>query len=194
MIPALVMPMALAGCLQDLYPDQTDSGFADIDSSGSVMETLDQQSFAWLIDADGDGFGYSSGTEPGGGLRALSGFTKASDIDLRPVTSVGSYTGRYELIEVYDIEVSFGYVSGSQRRVTDEIVLDADFAAGTLTGRSGQLSVSGRAIGSQLTGSVTYRGVSGDLQGNLGDDKAIGAFHGNDDDLIYAGGFLTYRD
>jgi len=192
--PALAMVPALSGCLEDLYPDQTSSGFTDITPAGVVTDVLEQQTVNWQIDSGGDGFGYSSGIEPGGGPTAVAGFTKASPIDLRPVTSVGSYTGGYELVEMYDIEVSGGLVSGSRRQVTGTIVLNADFSSGDLTGRAGDLSVSGRAIGSQLTGSVEYRGVAGDLRGNLGDDKAIGAFHGNNDDLIYAGGFLTYRD
>ncbi|SHG79505.1 hypothetical protein SAMN05444003_0958 [Cognatiyoonia sediminum] len=190
-LPALAMATALSGCLQDLY---TDSGFTNVTSTGSVTERLGQQGIASVIDADGDGFAYSSGTESGGGLRAVAGFTNPSDIGLRPVTSVGRYTGRYELIEVYDIDLRGGFISGSQDQVSGSIVLNADFSTGTLTGRAGELSVSGRALGSQLTGGVQYRGVSGDLRGVLGDDKAIGAFHGNDADLIYAGGFLTYRD
>ncbi|WP_438956422.1 hypothetical protein [Cognatiyoonia sp.] len=42
-----------------------------------------------------------------------------------------------------------------------------------------------------MKGDVTYRGVDGDLNGLVGSDKAVGAFHGNNADLIDAGGFLV---
>ena len=76
------------------------------------------------------------------------------------------------------------------------ITLTADFSpAGfaTLTGTDGTLTVDGTfsSVTTSLNGTVTYRGVEGDLTGFVGGAEAIGAFAGSDDTSVFAGGFTS---
>jgi len=54
-----------------------------------------------------------------------------------------------------------------------------------------RLSVDGRIDGTTLSGTVTYDGVAGSLRGLVGGNEAIGAFHGHDDNNVFAGGFIA---
>ena len=92
---------------------------------------------------------------------------------------------------IENINLSGDIITGRAGRESGVINLTADFDAGTLTGSTGGLEVNGRMTGSDLGGGVSYRGVRGGLDGLVGSDQAIGAFHGNNADLIYSGGFLT---
>lgn len=94
---------------------------------------------------------------------------------------------------IEDINLSGDIITGRTGRQSGVINLTADLDAGTLTGSTKGLEVNGRMSGSDLAGGVSYRGVGvgGGLDGLVGSDQAIGAFHGNDADLIYSGGFLT---
>ena len=82
-------------------------------------------------------------------------------------------------------------MTGFRTQQTGSINLSTNFGAGTLTGSSGNLSIDSRFSGEDLRGDMTYRGVDGDLTGLVGSDKAVGAFLGNNADLIGAGGFLV---
>jgi hypothetical protein len=60
-----------------------------------------------------------------------------------------------------------------------------------------QRQVNGQLTGRNLSGTVSYNGVDGDLTGLVGGDKAIAAFHGHDSSRpqsANAGGIYATRD
>lgn len=76
------------------------------------------------------------------------------------------------------------------------ITLEADFtpvSLGTLTGTDGNLTIDGmfsRTTGS-LNGTATFEGIEGDLTGFVGGAEAFGAFAGQNDTGVLAGGFVS---
>ncbi|MCV6594780.1 MAG: hypothetical protein OIF48_17655 [Silicimonas sp.] len=86
------------------------------------------------------------------------------------------------------------------------IGLSADFDAGTLTGTyigpDSNLSVNGTLSGGTIDGSVDYayedslanpQTITGTLDGSIGFNGVVGAFHGHDADTVMAGGFVGSR-
>lgn len=69
----------------------------------------------------------------------------------------------------------------------------ADLDAQRLSGETSTLSISGVISGSDLDGSVSFRGMSGELRGKLSRDYAQGAFQGQSDKAVFAGGFKASR-
>ena len=190
LIPALGAAFAMSGCIQNL---NTHSSFTTLSQAGTLGKTLGSQSKVTEIDSDGDGFASISGTRSSTGLEASSGFVVTSALDPLPTTDSATYSGTYEISTITSIYVSGDSIFGLPGVDRGSIDLNVDFDAASISGSTGNLSVDGEfSSGGNIDGNVTYRGVSGDLAGQIGGNKAIGAFHGNDADLIYAGGFLVY--
>lgn len=182
--------IALSGC-QTIQDRATISGFTSPTASGVIDGDLSNRVTGREIDADGDGFAYATGSISGEGLAAKAGLVAGTDVSTPPITGTATFSGVYELRRITGIFISSDSISGFPASETGQIALDANFADGSLTGTSGSLTVDGTMNGETLSGSVTYRGVEGPLRGLVGSDKTIGAFHGNDESLIYAGGFLA---
>lgn len=183
--------LALSACV--VTQDQaTMSRFTTPTSGGFVIENFNNMSSLRERDIQGDGFAYASGSITNEGLIAVSGVIPGSTGGAVVSSGSATYAGRYELLRMSNIDLSGGFISASQTQRTGTINLLANFSNGTLTGQSGGLSINGVVSGTGISGGVTFEGVAGDLTGVIGDDKAIGAFHGNSANLIYAGGFLTY--
>ena len=142
----------------------------------------------------GDGFSYRVGSAVGGGFIGQAGLIPGSDVLPAPATGSASYTGRWELAKVTSIFIEGGNINGFSSTDSGTITLLADFDDGSISGASGGLSIDGNVSGGQLSGDVTYNGTEGDLTGIIGSDQAIGAFHGNDGNQIFAGGFVTEAD
>lgn len=180
--------IAASGCFQDAA---TLSSFAEVTPTGFIVTDVTGGATQSNIDFTGSGFAYAAGSVYGDGLKAVSGITTSSSVAPAPAAGSTVFSGRYELFQVDGISLSGSQITGFRTQQTGSINLTANFGTGTLTGSSGNLSIDGRFSGEDLKGDVTYRGVDGDLTGLVGSDKAVGAFHGNDADLIYAGGFLV---
>lgn len=172
----------------------TNSGFASPTRSGVIRAGLQDTSTLKLVDAEGDGVAFQVGVDGGKGFKGLAGLVAGTDVTFRPTTGIGTYTGSYRVLALEDITLNGTLLAGRKSVDDGSITLNADFANNTLQGRSGPLRVNGRLEGRTLSGAVTYRGVNGDLRGLVGGDDAYGAFHGNNADLIYAGGFIAARN
>ncbi|WP_133176019.1 hypothetical protein [Yoonia sediminilitoris] len=132
-------------------------------------------------------------------FRAFSGIIPGSSVVDQPNHGTINYTTRYLLDAIVGIEVvgnvlrSYGSIGSD-----NDIVLTADFDAGTLTGQSlnDQFAVNGQLApsGNGLTGTVSWLGIEGDLTGLVGSDQVIGAFHGSSPDTVYVGGFQGNAD
>lgn len=143
-------------------------------------------------EADGDGFAYAVGAREDGGFAGYAGLLDSTSVAASPGSGSATFDARYRLLEVSDINVSSTFVTGSTDAVSGDITLRADFDAGSLRGDSsdGLLRVRGTLSDrNSVGGAVTFRGVDGDLRGMVSDREVVGAFHGHDDETIFAGGF-----
>lgn len=188
---AAIASLSACNFIQNL---STDSGFRTPSASGFYSSGIDITRSGREIDASGDGFAYAAGGKDGEGLKAISGLIPGTEVNFRPNTGSGTFTGRYELSQFSGIDINGDEIYGFASNVSGAISLNADFENDTLTGSAGNLTVNGTMDGRTLGGTVAYRGLSGPLRGLVGGDKTVGAFHGNNANLIYAGGFIADRE
>ena len=136
----------------------------------------------------------------GEGLFAVAGLFPGTSVTARPSGSA-SYSGVYNLIEIEDIAISDGEINGRRTLQSGDLTLLANFGSNTIVSAPGSdLAVNGSMVGTDLNGTVRYNGVTGNLDGLVGGNQAIGAFHGEgnvgpgtQDDYMYAGGFIADR-
>lgn len=192
-----LMALLLAGACTGTpsQDDLTFSGFVT-PSNGGINAGLTQATTNGLIDDDGEGFLFQTGVRDGEGLEAVVGLLPGTDTTFRPSAGSATYTGEYMIGTVTEIELSSGFIGGIPGETRGSLDLQVDFASGAVTGASGngQLSLSGGLNGRELSGTAEFQGVEGPLSGNVGGDQAFGVFHGNNADLIYAGGFIAERN
>jgi len=174
------------------------SGFRKPNSDGLIeSDQLIPSIFdptAPIIDGDGDGYIYTAARVRSAGFGAFSGVLPATNVEASPVTGSIEYQAEYEMdfwsniMETDQGPTAFGNIS----KTTGAMVLVGNFESNTLTGTDGELSISGQIAdsGNFLTGTVAWEGITGELSGLVGSNKSIGAFHGNDDDIVFAGGFI----
>ncbi|XAT60437.1 hypothetical protein GN278_06135 [Rhodobacteraceae bacterium Araon29] len=182
--------------------DGTDSGFVTPSNTGDISSNVSDSIFnsrsGKYIDEDGDGYAYVAGaTDDQSGFRGYAGLVPSTSVEAPPSSGQAQMKGVYGAATISEIEMKNGFIVGTMTgRLTSEsgaITLTADFAKGTLGGTSdnGKLVVNGKFSGKDLTGSVSLSGVAGELDGLVGGQKAIGAFHGDSSTNIIAGGFLV---
>ena len=196
---------ALSAC--NLTGDPTNSGFATPNSAGvlskaSSSQALTGQDFSGLT---GNGYGYQVGAVTNDGLQGFAGLVSGASVSV-PTSTTATLSGEFEVAFIdFILTSSVGEVTGVASSDYGLIELQADFANGTLVGggtgldggftnfylNENELTVDGRIDGTTLTGTVTYNGVSGSLQGLVGGNEAIGAFHGHTDNDVFAGGFIA---
>jgi hypothetical protein len=141
------------------------------------------------------GFAFQTGQIENEGLFAVAGLLPGSTVTAAPSSSA-NYTGTYNLVAISGIALTDDSIYGFRREESGSLTLQANFANGSVVSAPGSaLSVNGTANGRDLSGTVSYNGISGALDGLIGGDRAIGAFHGegNDDTYMYAGGFIANR-
>ncbi len=177
--------------------DLAQSGFKSPDADGLITEGLSTSPFnppVMQMDADGNGYAHSIGAIlDGEGFVAYAALLPGNGIADRPTTGSAQYDANYSLYEFTNItETDTGPSADGDSLIDGAITLSVDFDDRTLSGRDGELVVNGvlAGAGNDFGGSVTWGGVEGELQGLISPDNVIGAFHGNSEDAIFAGGFL----
>jgi hypothetical protein len=194
---SLITLGALSACTTTPSQDSlTNSGFVTPTSSGTINAGLTQATTNGLIDADGEGFLFQTGVREEAGLEAVAGLLPGTEVTFRPSEGSATYTGEYFIGTIRDIDASAGFITGIPGEERGSLSINVDFASGAVAGQgsNGLLSLSGGLSGRNLSGTVIYREVEGPLDGLIGGDQAFGVFHGNNADLIYAGGFIAERD
>ncbi len=154
-----------------------------------------------LSDPDGNVTSYKIGIDPDGldQFIAISGKQLSpTDLEDMPPSGQATYEGRYDVLFIENITAketskNIYQLIGVQGSHTGTIALDADFENGTLTGQDQDLSIDATLEGNTVTGSATYKSVKGDLDGHITSDNTIGAFHGNDAETVFSGGFIAYK-
>ena len=171
------LPSAIAG-----------SGTATADANGAVDVELSHKTSGVYIDEDGLGFSCVLGLQ-GTSWAAYSalghwtpppGLPSGGKIKFNAQYAVGLL--RQQSQGAPDVELYNG---------TFELLADLD--AQTLSGETSTLSIVGTISGSDLEGSVEFRGMSGALKGKLSRNHAQAAFQGQSDEALFAGGFKANR-
>lgn len=176
----------------------TTTRFATPSATGVINIGLqDAQSRVYTTPFDSrSGYAFQIGQIPNEGLFAVAGLLPGSTVTAPP-TGSASYSGTYNLVTVSGISMDNDSIGGFTRGYSGDLTLLANFANGNVVSAPGSaLTVDGTATGRNLSGTVTFEGVEGDLRGLIGGDNAIGAFHGegNDDTYMFAGGFIAGRN
>ncbi|MFT6451879.1 MAG: hypothetical protein ACJA06_001366 [Halocynthiibacter sp.] len=191
---ALAAVATLPACSDLIKDANTHSNFSTPNSVGVYSTALSSQLTGRDTAPDGDGYGYRVGSRSGTGLIGQSGIIPGTSVAAAPASGSVVYSGRYELAQIQNIDISGSRIYGHSSLYSRSISLTADFDGNTLSGTGGNLSVDGAISNGNLSGNVTYKGVNGALDGVIGADRAVGAFHGNSADTIYAGGFIVDAD
>lgn len=191
------LPLALAACSSSIEnKDWTASNFRTATASG-ISVSLSNENSGSVSGAAGTAF-FVAGTD--NGARAFAGLSpELTPGATLPGGSVLSYSGRYGVVGLENINVTEtglneGFLTGRPIDVRGDITLTANVDNGTLRGNAGDLRVSGTLDGRDIGGSVTYKGLRGALDGKIGLRGGVGAFHGNNDDMLFSGGFAVDND
>ncbi|MDX8355500.1 hypothetical protein [Cognatiyoonia sp. IB215182] len=165
--------------LVTLNPDNTipDQNFSGLGASGSI-------SVSYFSDPvlGSTGFAYAWGNVEGtDDFLGVAGIHATSTPGDAITTGAVTYDGRYDLLRVR------GNVEDQQ---SGQIELTATFNSGRVTGSADGLEVNGTFSGNvtAMGGTVTFDGVTANMEGVVGQDRVVGAFAGDDADGILIGG------
>lgn len=185
---------ALSGCTSAIQDANTDSRFLTPDTSGYFSNVLNNETGGRDIALDGDGYAYRVGGKSSGGFVGHSGIIPGTAVAAMPTTGSASYTGTYEMATITGIYTTSTMIFGTTGTRSGVITLDADFADGTLTGSTSGLVIDATIDDGDVGGSVRYLGTDGSIDGMIGSDRVVGVFQGDDEDIIFAGGFMADAD
>lgn len=195
-VAAITATTFLSGCMGGT-DDFTSSSFRTPNGNSAFAQipvSLNNERNGQVYNSSYGGAAFAVGTaSDGSGAKAYAGLMPGSAGGAAVSSGTVTYSGSYEVVMIRNINIneSSGFLSGLVDSASGSINLDANFNAGTLRGSGGNLTVDGNINGTGLSGDVTYRGVDGNLRGVIGDQAAVGAFHGNSDGLVYGGGFIV---
>ncbi|WP_139816262.1 hypothetical protein [Planktotalea arctica] len=167
------------------------SGFGVPRADGTFSASLPTIFKGGYEDASGNGVAVEIGRD-GTDFSAYGGLLPGSDAGILPTLGIASMSGVYQVAEVGKSQGDtrkYGEVVTTSGRIT----LRADFQFGTLEGDDGTLIVRGSFSDKNLTGAAFFNQKAAALSGLVGQDRAIGVFHGTDDASAFAGGFLVDR-
>lgn len=154
----------------------------------------------------GNGYSIHVGISPDNGIRGWAGVVPGAQVSAQPPSGTATMSGGFKVQSVEIFNATSNDIQTSGRFFdSGELDLVADFDAMTLTGArrprvintpTGPLAqtpinVAGTFNGTELSGTVTYDGVTGPLSGIIGGNEAVGVFHGNSATQLHAGGFIV---
>ncbi|PUB16383.1 hypothetical protein [Yoonia sediminilitoris] len=177
-----------SACTDQIIDDNTTSRFVTPEANGAILSP--GGATGGFTDSFGQGYAFKAGSD-GDGIAAVAGVIPGTVATEAPTSGTIRFEGNYQLVSVGGFFLDDGNVVGISVPVAGPISLNGNFDDGTLRGSADRLSIDGRISGNALSGNVEYDGVEGKLTGVIGANKAVGAFHGNDEDDIYAGGFYA---
>jgi len=219
---ALGAVAVLAGCMPeppaDTPPpapapvvDFARSGFAAVNADQEIARSLRSDVSSSVVGDDeaGAGYAFKLGLDGRDNFTAFAGLVRAGQIDPPRFRGTAKYQGvtTLRLIDRIRPDAPFAVSDALQ----SGMVLRVDLSDNRFTGRTPpissstrwQLTYSGDIEDGRLTGTSRLVrepsarhgrfDVTGKLRGRIGDNQAIAAFHGNDDEDIFAGGFRATR-
>lgn len=187
-----VCAAALSACVE---PDVTISGFDKPAAGGRPNVTV--SAYEWgqhTSGVTGNRYAYEVGPTLYDKFGAYAGISGTPSVTPPPTSGVVVMTGTYEAAYMFGINSTFASASGFAGETTGPMVVTVDYGTGSLQGSStsGLLSVNGNFSGTSLTGTATFDGLAGPMEGLVGGDEAIAVFHGQSDSKIHAGGFIVH--
>lgn len=198
-VAVAVVGLSVTGC--SWTRDNATSSFANV-VGNEIDKEIDGKANRTISDPDVGTVAIATGYRLTAGLiypevisYAYAGIAPGFDVGATVNTGTATYSARYTYVTV-DYETSIFGLSGNPRSDGGIIDLNADFAAGTLTGATSDLAVDGSINGDDLSGTVKvqyssyYNPIIGKLDGFIGATGTIGAFHGSDNETALAGGFV----
>lgn len=192
----------LAGC-SDGASDGLTLGFAAPDSAGTIGR-LDEIFVSNTITSNltGNAFAYEVGSVSEDGFHGYAGLLPGASVQAPPTSGQTVFTGVFYAGLIGDVRTDAEFVYGTPREDTGVITMSIDYGLGTMTatGRGtddpadtllngNRFEANGAFSGTQMTGTVTYNGISGPMEGLMGADEAMGVFHGESATQLHAGGF-----
>lgn len=196
--PAIIAAFAALSACQSTQDAATNTGFRTPNANGFINDgvltgPISGQAYR-VRDAEGDGFAYSVGKaqSSGDGFVGFAGLLPTTSVRAQPSNGTATYDARYNVLTIEGIDLNGELLTGQIGSASGDITLRADFKENTLRGSDGRLRVRGELVegSNAIGGTVTFKDVSGDLRGKAGSDEVVGAFHGNNANIIYAGGFI----
>lgn len=120
----------------------------------------------------------------------------------RPTIGSASMNGSYKILSTENIARTDGVTTYDVSTLEGPITVEVNFATGMLTATADDLSVIASIAGTELTGSATHNGVTGDLIGRAGRDTILardfiyGLFQGasTEEGKAFAGGIKATVD
>lgn len=109
-----------------------------------------------------------------------------------PLQASARFSGNYSLNKVENINKTSTTLSGWIYGDSGSIDLTANFETGKLWGQNmfDRFKVNGDISGKTLGGFIRYQGIKADLDGQIGQDGVVAAFHGKTDDELVVGGLV----
>jgi hypothetical protein len=170
-------------------PGSTNGAFISPDLSGQISHDLVETQSASIDET----VSIVSGRREDEGLRAYAGIIPNQPVQ-EPLLGNATFSGPYAVAFIEDILIEDGFVTGRNSILEGTITLQADLSDMTLSGSDGLFSVQAQILNNaQINGDVQVFGVPGSLEGEIGEDRAFGAFHGSDPTHLMSGGFVTNR-
>lgn len=203
-IPRLAILAAvfgLAACEDAIVDANTTSQFVSPSSSGFInspyrgvlkteeLDRFDSRGYAYGVESvDGEGFFAVAGLLPGTVVTAVV-----------PTSGSNIYEGTYNLDLITNISLDGNVLQGIVSSQSGILSLSAEFGTGGGTVQNffpnPDLRVNGTFNSSgDLSGTVEFAGLEGQLTGVIDSDAVIGAFHADSNDQMYAGGFALEED
>ena len=205
--------MSCTACGSSGFSTPIDSLFVSPDAQGRIPQaqaflggaTQEDPVFSQTTN---NGYAFDVGIAPDDGIRGWTGLIPDAAVTAQPGGSA-EMSGGFNVAWAEIISASSNNVrTSSVQRDRGTVALVADFDAGTLRGArvprnirtptgilpENELRVPGQFAGEALTGTVTYNGVTGPLEGIIGGNEAVGVFHGTSRQFVHAGGFIVNPD
>lgn len=125
-------------------------------------------------------------------IAGYSGINENVDVGA-PLNASARFSGEFALAKVSSVNRSSSSISGLVSGDTGVIDLNANFATGKLWGNNifKDFKVNGDISGKDLGGSIKYQDVKADLDGQIGQDGVVAAFHGTSETKVVVGGLVA---
>ena len=190
-LPALCL---VAACASGGTGEKSETLFLDASGNFRNEITADLGDVVLRDGLPGEGYAYEVGVnDRNNGFAAQSGILPDTDLGAPPASGTVDMAGTFEVRTYENPRVIDEELRGDSLRRSQPITLTVDFSQGTITGAASGLSVDGEVRGSEIGGDVTFQGIEGDLNGLVGPDDTVGAFAGETDQKVFAGGFIVSR-
>ncbi len=140
------------------------------------------------------GYTYQMGVTEAGNFTAIAGILSGTTFTAPPASGSITYDATYHVKSLENIKEIDGELHAlGGVGVHGDITLTADFDSASFEGSAATdtpsgISMNGTINSAAISGTVTFRGMEGELAGVAGSDQVVGAFAGSGETGVFAGG------